>query len=202
MVARVTLGVLFLAGLPFVQPLSAGISSAHLGDQIALSGILISLGGFAITVWQLTLTRRASDAATDAVADLRFRLQAFEAAALCRECLSAGNEIERLIGIANVWPDPYVLAPLLERFRSLRISLSTLRAHQEKKWTDDQLRVVQAAVTNCVDADKAILKHTSRPTTKPPQLDPSRIAVQDLTSMLAMLAVSLGEAATGEENGY
>jgi hypothetical protein len=172
----VTIGI---GSLPFAVPnFGKAIDVAHFGDRFAVTGLVLTMGGFGITVWQLLRTKAASSAAMAAVASLRFRLAAFEDTALCRECLSATNEIERhhLVSIAQPSYQSYVVLP--ETYRALRTTLMALRARRPEAWTSEQNQIAEATMAKLENTEAIVLKYISNNALPPPNLRPLQTAIR------------------------
>jgi hypothetical protein len=196
-----SVAIIGIAATPeVVSPLRDSVSSLHIGDQLAVSGVVIALGGFSITLWQLALTKEATTAATKAVKTLKLRLQSLEDVVLCRESLTIVKEIARFQDMAMAEPSVGVSISLPERYRTLRLNLVELRERQDKHWDSEQRTIVQATVTNLIDAENSIIKFIVKPTRPFPNLMPLHQSIQVLSGMLTALSVSLDQVAIGGDD--
>jgi hypothetical protein len=202
-----TLAVLFIAATPFISWFGYGkiLEQQSIGNGLGLSAVILAVGGFGITIWQILRTKSASRAAENAVDNLRFRLEAFEDQQLCRDCLALCTEIERLHEV--VWqtkPTGGALAThffLPERYRTLHLTLTKLRTRMGGNLGANEQTIVQSAVAKLSDATKGLNRNLRNPKGTPfPKLEPLQVTLQTLAEMLTALSVDLDQRAIGEND--
>lgn len=76
-------------------------ASASNGLVLGVWGILLSLGGFALTIWQLRKTQTATVAATRAVNELKSRLASYDAVVEVQKAIAFVQETQRHIRIPS-----------------------------------------------------------------------------------------------------
>jgi hypothetical protein len=179
--------VLALGGfayLPFTPAIGSYIEHAHVGDEVGVSASVIGVGGLLITLWQLLQTRRASAAATEAVAALQLRVSSYENSTLCETCLAAAVEIDKANTLAIQAPSKDTYLPLVERYRELRLSLVKLRERLHLSLDDKDKLVFTIAVTKLQDAQRTVPTALARATLGSyPNLRPLQAAMQEITEV-------------------
>jgi hypothetical protein len=192
---------LALASVPFWSAAKAVVPSAF-SDRITLSGLVLTVGGFGITIWQLLRTREASVAATKAVEQMRNRQEAFEEAQLCSATLTLVTEMESWHGFATTTPSKEAFVLVMSHCRRLQSALFELRARLEEKWTTEQRTTVQETITKLADAEKTIIRWSKIPAARrrrQPNLLPLGDALRLSSEMLTTLEVKLSRKASGRE---
>lgn len=196
-----TIITLILSITPFViPPFGKFIGDAHVGDSIGFSGVVLTIGGFGLTLWQLFETQTASRAATSAVENLKIRFATVEDAALCRECISRANELERhqVVSISQPSYNSFVVLP--EVYRGLRLDLITLRRRRTESLTREDKTIIQETLSKLEDTEKTVLRYIQKPQSAPPNLRPLQTAVRALSGALANLSIELQQSALGGIN--
>jgi hypothetical protein len=197
--------VIILAATPYMSFLRYGalIEKASIGNRLALSAVLIAIGGFGVTIWQLLRTSSASHAVKAAIKNLQFRFQAFGDQQLCRDSLTGCGEIQRMHSLLYQYESEDLPAAayffLPERYRALNLTLTELRARIGGALNDEQQTVVQVAVTKLADAAKALTRNLgNRSGISIRRLEPLQTALQNLAEMLTALSVALDQRVIGD----
>jgi Zn finger protein HypA/HybF involved in hydrogenase expression len=185
--------------VPFIPAVTAVIRRAHLADQLAVSALTVTVGGFAVTVWQLLRTANAATAASRAITKLRFKVAVVEESQLCRDCLGRASEIERLHFLAATQPSLPTFLLLPDLYRNLRLSLVELRTRRDKSWSDDEKQTVQDALAKLRDTERTVLRYVADHANKPiPRVIPLNTSMQSLSGLLTILSVQLNSVVLGD----
>lgn len=193
------IGTAVAASLPFWPRIANFVASAHISDQLTVSGLILTTGGFGVTVWQLIRTADASRAASAAVDSLRFRLRVAEDSQLCHDCIGLASEIERLHDLVALQPALATFLILPERYRNLRLVLTDLRARRTEFWSNAESRIIQDAVAKLTDAQRTVVRYIGDQSRPLPKIAPLNASVQNLLELLTALSVQLNE--LHSENG-
>ena len=130
--------------------LAAWLTSSRVGSVASVAGVFLSVIGFAITIRNVYVSRRAAERAEMASVETRQALRLFDTVQELASAVAALEEVRRLQR-GRVW------ATLPERYSALRKSLITIRrSHAEL--TDDQQTKLQQAITFLADMEKKVEK--------------------------------------------
>jgi hypothetical protein len=123
--------LIVLAAVPFIPTVAHTIKNAQLNDQVTVCGVIISAGGFALALWQLSRTKAATMAASDAITALASRLQLYENVRLYGDCLAISSEIDRYHLLILDSKSSRTLFFLPSLYKTLRLKLVELRKRGE-----------------------------------------------------------------------
>ena len=108
------------------------------GNLGPIAGLIVAVGGFAIAIWQITRTRRAAEAAEQAVVATRASLAAKLTIADLVRASERIQEIKRLHR-EHEW------SRALDRYHDMRIMLADVRA-RHPSLADEQRSTIQGAI--------------------------------------------------------
>lgn len=137
-------------------------------DIIGISGLIVSVGGFGLSLWQLGRTRRAAEAALDASRTAVQSLRHTRSVASIQEVCGRSRDLLHLARARNLVSAAtaaFELRDLVIRFRSTE---SGRALAQPKLWDEiiEDIRATHdrfesAAMTNRLDAaEREVLLHT------------------------------------------
>jgi hypothetical protein len=114
-------------------------------------GLLVSLGGFAVTWWQLTRTQEAAAAAKRAVIRLKGEIAAFDAIGEIRTAKAAADEAQAHV-VSQRW-EPALMASnrLLEALQKVRSGAHGLGANDTARLED----YISQSLDACVAIERA-----------------------------------------------
>lgn len=123
----------------------------RIGDYAGLLGLIISFVGFYVTYRAANKSKTASEQAAAAVAGIRIDIQRSETVEAFATALAVMDEIRRMYLSDNMLYLP-------ERCNSLRSHLVAIRTGSPFL-TDDDLTVLQGAITRSSSMEKTIVDH-------------------------------------------
>lgn len=126
------------------------IQDNHLGDIAGVMGFFITLGGFGITIYNLSKTRKASEIATKAVDNIRKDLKKVDTISQLSSILTEMDEIKRLHR-EKIYPQ------LLEKYSKLRSSLIFIK-NDNNTLKDEDYVILQGAIVQLRASEQAIEK--------------------------------------------
>jgi len=150
----------------------------RIGDLSGVAGILISVVGFAVTLWGVFKSKRAAQAAEEAARSTRDRMRLLDTAVDFSTAIATLEEIKRLhrTGQWSLLPDRY--AELRKRLVIVRSTNPNL--------PDAHRAVLQSAITNLSELE-TLVEHSSKPTAlKPAKFN--AILSRDADDLVAILA--------------
>lgn len=127
----------------------------RLGDLASMAGLLVSVVGFALTIWGVMRSKGAAERAEQAAAETRQTIRLLDTVVDFTTAIGALEEIKRLHRTAN-WP----LLP--ERYTTIRRLLVTLRT-TNPHMTSNQRNVVQSALANLIVIENLVEKGLVNP---------------------------------------
>jgi hypothetical protein len=164
------------------------IEVRRVGDLASIAGILISIVGFAVTLWGVFRSKRAAQRAEEAARSTRDRIRLLETVVDFSAAITILEEVKRLHRTSQ-WP----LLP--ERYAALRKLLVMLRT-TNPNLTAHQRTVLQNSLTNLYELEAAVERSLGNPTTlKPAKFN--AVISRDIDDLVATLA-ELKSAKIGE----
>jgi hypothetical protein len=157
------------------------MANNHIGDITGVLGIVISVGGFVITILQLIKSKRAAEAAREAATAARDSLGYVGTVADLSAGIAIMEEIKRF---QRTGPHH----PLPDRYAALRKILSAARAGRRtaSNLSEDQKVFIQTALVNLAKAEEAVeRKLASGGTVDFPKLN--RILSRDVDQLQELL---------------
>jgi hypothetical protein len=131
----------------------------HWGNPASILGLLVSIVGFGVTIFQVIRSRKAATAAAQAAAEARNALIMFEAVADFSSVIAAMEELRRLHR-AGAWPI------LPDRYSTLRQRLVEVRAAGKPLSEANQVRL-QTAIQHLSMMEKHVEKYLAEASTVP-----------------------------------
>lgn len=128
--------------------LAGWLTSSEVGSAASVLGVLLSVVGFAITLRNVFVSRRAAERAEGASVETREALRFFDTIQELASTVAALEEIRRLQR-ERAWP------ALPERYSALRKSLITIR-HGHPDLSEEQQTRVQRAITFLADMERRV----------------------------------------------
>lgn len=125
------------------------IAENRIGDLSSIAGVLISIVGFVLTVYNVRRSKKAAELARDAAQSAKNSIQTFEAVVDLSGVIGLLDEIKRAHRTRQ-W------AVLPDRYAALRRTLINVRKSREL--SDQQAAVLQAAIANLSDMENAVEK--------------------------------------------
>lgn len=160
------------------MPLLRWIADNHIGDLASVAGIVISITGFAVTVWNVLRSKSAADRAEAAAAEARRAIRGYEALSDFSAAIAIMEEIKRLHRIGET-------TIILDRYAALRKLLIGVR--QLSPEIDDSIRIrIQSAVTNLTAMEHYLEKSRAEGTT-PNFVRLNRLLSRDVDDLQAVL---------------
>ena len=126
----------------------AWLTSAKVGSAASVAGVALSLIGFAITIRNVYVSRRAAERAEVAAIEAREAVRLFDTIQELAMALSALEEVKRLHR-DHSW------AALPERYSALRKRLITIR-QANVSLSEEQSSRLQRAITYLADMEKTV----------------------------------------------
>jgi hypothetical protein len=130
------------------QPLLDWLARTRAGDLASILGLVVSIIGFVITIYNVRRSRTAAQAAETAAREMRAKLSTQDSIVAITTAITAMNEVRRLHrdGAWTLLPDRYtVLRQSLIAIRSGAVPLSP-----------DQLRLLQAAIQQFASIERQV----------------------------------------------
>jgi|GEM_PF-586240 hypothetical protein len=126
----------------------------HIGDLASVVGVLKSIVGFAVTIWNVSRSKRAARRAEEAVLEVKRGLNLFNTAVDIAAAMAIMEEIRRLHR-EGAWP------VLPDRYSTLKRHLTTIRK-TEISLDDAHRRAILLAIQNLTgmeqEAERAIAR--------------------------------------------
>jgi len=143
-------------------------------------GLVVSVIGFAVTIWNVVRTKRASERAEQAVTILRMALNRSDAIMEVSAAIAIMEEIKRLHR-AGEWK------VLLDRYTTLKRLLVSIR-NPENHLSDEHVGSIQSAIQHFTDIEKKVERSLAAGTTdqkKVPKLN--EIVSMQIDALAAVL---------------
>ena len=124
------------------------IADNSVGDLASIGGLVIALVGFALTIRNVHMARKAAIRAEEAANEARKSFQTFETVADFSAAITTFEEIKRLHRQSawNILPDRY--AALKKILVALRVRYSAL--------TDEQKTLIQSAIQRLTELEEVV----------------------------------------------
>ena len=131
------------------------LAQYHVNEYAGIVGLFATVSGFALTLWKVSRTRNAAEAASQAAEHVRRDLRKVETVAEFSSAIAVMEEIKRLHRKGE-------MDHLPERYSSLRRSLIALRASNPLLNHDDQ-SLLQQAIAQFAAFERQIEKALALP---------------------------------------
>lgn len=154
----------------------------NIGEYASILGLLVTLIGFAITLYNVNKSKKASELSQTAVSNMRKDLARSETVIEVSSVINSLDEIRRIHRLKN-W------SLLFERYTTLRRSLVSIKTNY-KALTKEQKSIIQSTIQNIKsiedDVELALLNNT-----EPKGIDRINKIVADHTDRLYELLIEI-----------
>jgi len=136
----------------FMLPIMKWMATNQINDTVAVVSILVTIGGFVVTILKLRKSQRAAEAAKDAAMRTQKNMEYVSAITDFAAAIEILDEIKR-------FHRNRVTQPLPDRYSALRKILNTARAGRGELGTgltDAHKAIVQDALVNLAKAEEAV----------------------------------------------
>jgi len=169
-----------------VEPATSTIEQLSLGDYASIIGLIITLVGFAVTIYNVKKSRSSSEQAKESVNKMQSDLRRIDTVTDLTSAINLADEIKTLQR-TNAWE----LVP--EKYSELRKKLISVR-ESEKALNEDHQKFIQGSITQFSSSEKDIdvhLKNKTSPDSSKLNFLVSKHA-DNLQSVLVSLKVEIG----------
>ena len=126
------------------------IANNHLGDLASIAGVVISIIGFIIAIWNILRSKSAAERAQKAAEETHGAIRKYETVSEISAAVTKMDEIKRLQRAGNIEHLP-------DRYADLRKILITVRS-LAPELTDGQQTIIQEALTTLTSVEAHIDK--------------------------------------------
>jgi hypothetical protein len=145
------------------------IARTRAGDLASIAGLVVSIVGFAFTLYNVVKSRTAAEAAEAAARATRKTLSTYDSIAAISAAIAAINDVRRLHRDAQ-----WLLLP--DRYSTLRQSLIAIRSGPVVL-TGDQLSLLQSAIQLFAELERQVDRAIVHP-----ERAPDRVKLNQLVS--------------------
>ena len=151
----------------------------HAGDLASVVGLIVSLVGFGVTIYNVRKSRTASKAAAEAAVATRAKLSTEDSLVAITTAITAMDEVRRLHR-ESAW----TLLP--DRYTALRKSLVSIRSGAVRL-SDDQLAVLQAAIQQVTGMERQVDQAIQNPDRAPDPVKLNQIVSKQSDRLIELL---------------
>lgn len=174
------------------------LAEKHADAAASIVGLLVGIVGFTVAILQLFEVKRSTEAAAQAVQQVKFRMQSFDDASLCDTVRGIIAEIDRMHVTATTSADYASHVYLPERYRALRDALIELRARISITLTHEDKILFQASISKLADFERSVAQGLKYE--RYPRLDSLIKSLQKISEFLVPISLQLHERAVDQND--